>query len=536
MNREGAETYLRLLAEAQLRGWLAAAPRAPWAAGPGNSRAKMMAVGQALTAVGALDGDTVEEILADFALAVSVRQIHDQAIQAGQVSQGGQGAKGPGPGATAAGPTPAGAMRAAAMARWTAQSQAVRATPLIKASLLARAVPPGRAALPEPADPAHDRSGPDRFVPVGLTVPFRGEGFSGELHLISFAHTGSGARFIALWAIHTVSLQRQAGLEHPELIPFGQFTVTDNRGARYDLEFTAGGGPEWISQVSLSPTPPDDIRWLDVAAPLSPVTRISLVPENPGATVAKPRPDAEPRVSDVKLSPGEHLLTMLAERLLTLAPDFPRHLQGPRSALSPGPLQAMAAALGDITAALEAADVLPPASPLLAQLATLCASLGIDGHGITVPPARDLPEPWLSLLAHYQRRKPDPVPARDGCAAVAADLPEVDGIRLALLGLHTVEGNSSLHVLARGLTADGRPGPLGIDLDFPLSIWLRDSGGRWHAACPAGWHRPGPGNRECAIRLRLVPPLPRSTPWVEVLAGGRSAEVRARLPLRWGFP
>ncbi len=31
-------------------------------------------------------------------------------------------------------------------------------------------------------------------------------------------------------------------------------------------------------------------------------------------------------------------------------------------------------------------------------------------------------------------------------------------------------------------------------------------------------------------------PLPRSTAWVEVLAGGRSAEVRTKLPLRWGSP
>jgi hypothetical protein len=38
------------------------------------------------------------------------------------------------------------------------------------------------------------------------------------------------------------------------------------------------------------------------------------------------------------------------------------------------------------------------------------------------------------------------------------------------------------------------------------------------------------------VRLRLVPPLTRSTPWVEVLAGGRSAEVRSRLTLRWGDP
>ena len=48
----------------------------------------------------------------------------------------------------------------------------------------------------------------------------------------------------------------------------------------------------------------------------------------------------------------------------------------------------MTTGLGDIIAALEAVDVLPPLSPVPARLAALCASLGIGGHGIAVPPAR----------------------------------------------------------------------------------------------------------------------------------------------------
>ena len=74
MNREGAETFLRLAAEAELRGQLAPAPP-PWAGSLGAGRTKVMVVGRALTAVGALEGGTVESILADLDLAVSVRQI-----------------------------------------------------------------------------------------------------------------------------------------------------------------------------------------------------------------------------------------------------------------------------------------------------------------------------------------------------------------------------------------------------------------------------------------------------------------------------
>jgi hypothetical protein len=71
VDREGAETYLRLLAEAAMRGSLAPAPRAP-------NASTMMVVGHALTAVGALDPVTAEEILTDFRLAVTVRQLHSE--------------------------------------------------------------------------------------------------------------------------------------------------------------------------------------------------------------------------------------------------------------------------------------------------------------------------------------------------------------------------------------------------------------------------------------------------------------------------
>ena len=519
MNREGAETFLRLAAEAELRGQLASAPP-PWAGSLGAGRTKVMVVGRALTAVGALEGGIVESILADLDLAVSVRQI------SGPPSRGVAGAVPPGILSRVTG-------SATAVARQTAQIRFGPPGSLARAGRAARSQPAGITGSPEPTEPEPadedpDRGSADRFVPVGLTVPFHDEGISGDLYLMSFAHTGSGARFIAVWGLYTPTRQLRLGLRHPDLIPFELFTVADDRGARYDLDFTPGDGPEWTSEISLRPTPPDDVRWLDVAAPLSPAMRIDL---GQGRSPA----NGEPGVREAKLSRGEHLLIMLAEWLLTVAPEFSHDLRRGLAAPSPGMLQAMTAALGDIIAGLEAADVLSPLSPVPARLAALCASLRIGGHGIAAPPTDDLPERWLSLLAHYQRRKPDTALVRDGYAAVAAALPELDGIRLALLGLHNTEGTSYLHVLAQGMTAE-QAGPVGVDLDFPLSVWLRDSGGRWHAARPAGWHGAGPRNREYAVRLRLVPPLPQSTTWVEVLAGGRSAEVRTKLPLRWGLP
>ena len=463
---------------------------------------------------------TVEEIMADFHLAVSVRPSRDQAPQwSGR----------PGPGAAGTMPPSAAQAKTAqavAMAHWAAHSH--RHGPLAKAGRLAPVWPPVSGGSPDPParePPADDpdRGGADRFVPVGLTIPFRYRDIGGNLYLMSFAHTASGARFTAVWDVPTQALLYVMEMQRPGLVPFGPYTVTDDRGARYHLEWTPGGDPEWTGEIRLCPDPPDDIRWLDVAPPLGPVVRVDLRPASPAG--------AEPQVSDVMHSPGERLLVMLAERLLTAAPEIP--YDRPRPGMTPGPLEAMVSGLGDIIAALEAADALSPLSPVPARLAALCASLDIGGHGIAVPPAHDLPEPWLSLLAHYQRRKPDLAPMRDGYAAAVADLPELDGIRLALLGLQHTGGSSSLRVLARGRMPVTPARSLGVNLAFPLSVWLRDSGGRWHATNPAGLHGT---DREYTVRLQLVPPLTRSTEWVEVLAGGQSAEVRTALPLCWRYP
>ena len=243
--------------------------------------------------------------------------------------------------------------------------------------------------------------------------------------------------------------------------------------------------------------------------------RVGLYPVDPVGPVDPVDPVSPDgaRISTTGISSGEHLLVMIGERLLTAVPDQPRNPWRQATAVAPPALRHMAAGLGDIIGALEAADVLSPLSPVPARLATLCASLGIAEHGIMAPPARQLPEPWLSVLSHYQRRKPEPVPLLDGYAAMTAALPELDGIGLTLLGLHHSEGGSSLYALARGPLPEAFLGPFGIDPTFPLSVWLRDSGGRWHAARPAERRRSGSRDAEPTMRLQLVPPLTRATPW-----------------------
>ncbi len=469
MNRERAETFLRLLAEAELREW------APRARGAGGGPFVTMPVALpraawALTAVGAVDLETAEAILADTDLALDARRPPEPAEAAGR-------------GQVAAGP------RRFAGVRFT--SRPARGRPVAAA--------------------AAATGGPDRYVPVGRMILFHDETISGELDVMSYVHTASGARLIAAWQTRDPLGSRPRGLP-----PVEDFTVTDDRGNRYELRFAAKGRRESACDLSLRPDPPPDIRWLEVTAPGEQAVRVDLG-----------RPDGlpAPQVSDQDLSAGEQLLNRIADRLLTMIPEFPPQTR-------PGPLTNLAAGLGATIGALEAAEVLPACSPVPGQLAALCASLGVRGHGITAAPAPDLPEPWLSVLSHYRRRKPETAPAGDGFAAVAAALPEFDGIKLVLLGLHNCAGATWLNALARGRLPRHQPGPLRVEVAFPLSIWIRDDAGRWHVARPAGWHDDG---GEAALTLRLTPPLTRSPDLIEVRAAGLSAQARAAVPVHWGY-
>jgi hypothetical protein len=132
------------------------------------------------------------------------------------------------------------------------------------------------------------------------------------------------------------------------------------------------------------------------------------------------------------------------------------------------------------------------------------------------------------MLAHDYRRKTRATPARDGCAAMAVALPELDGIKLAILGLHNCEGRTVVHMHASGPRCHVSYDPAELYL-WP-TIWIRDNGGRWHTTRTRG--RSGI-NGEMALRLEVVPPLSRATTWIEVRAAGQSAEARATLPLRW---
>ena len=147
------------------------------------------------------------------------------------------------------------------------------------------------------------------------------------------------------------------------------------------------------------------------------------------------------------------------------------------------------------------------------------------------PPPAGLPEPWESMLTRH-RRQPYQAPAYGSWAAPVAGLPELDGTRVTILGLHRGEfGIMFLHTLVSGVTREDDWIHSRVVRPLPV-LWIHDDSGRWHTTGPYGIAHPVV-NGEAALWMRIWPPLDRGTIWIDVVATGQSAQARATLPLRW---
>ena len=481
MSREGAETYLRGLAEAELR----RAASQPWDSAPqANSTARVKRVAEVLTFVGALDDGIADQILDDFELALDARQTGQTASVRGWFSQR---AAGRGRLARRVSVPPAAAGRLAAAGSGTGTAA-------------------GRTHAP---------------VPLRQIVRVCDADVDGEVYLLSYARVASGPQFSVFARIRQLPGPWEPS--GPRL--FDPFTATDDQGTSYQVTIRDIGSPVLGWTLMLRPDPPHDPQWLDLATTAGgPAARI-ILPAAGGKTWP---PAADVTVSQTAPSPGERLLSTIAARLLAAVPPLPNDPWLYGTAPRPRALPSITDGLGDLIAALQHCGALPPLSPVPGQLAALCARLNLSGHGITTPPARDLPDPWLSVLTQYHHRETGAAPVRDGCAAAAVVLPELDGIQLTILGLHNCADSSILHMHATGPACHTAYGPNEL-YSWP-PIWICDSGRRWHVTRTSG--RSGMNN-EIALRLEIVPPLSRTTTSIQVQAIGQSTQAHARILLRW---
>jgi hypothetical protein len=470
---ERAETYLRLLAEAelrragdQLRGMDAAAGTDDWS-DPGmepfaiaeNAQWKVIRAGRILVAAGALDQDFLGRLATDLHAAINARS--------------------------------------RILLNWDRRRGMLHT---MFAPSSSQALPSGRAGRAI------------RVTPIGRALRVASDRAPSALHLMSLVRTGTEAAITVVMRMHWPLGGSSADLEitgaGPHHLPYDQLWAVDDQGTRYAVRFEGGKGgtATWRGIARLSPAPPRSARRLDLVGDGTRLIRLPL-----GPTAACGRQAALPATEPIAIPPGERLLMLEAERILASG-----DARGPAHGPDPGEIITVLTETGAI-----AAD-----SPVPGQLAALCQRLGAAGHGITVPPAEQIPAQWASVIA--QRDAPVPANGPEVFAPLADILPEVDGAQFALAGLSTAAGESHLHVVSCGMPQfadrfahDWQPG---------FSWWLRDGAGNWHVATAgepwASWDGPQ------AFGLRLTPPLAAVPDAAEVVVTGSATRVRATVPIR----
>jgi hypothetical protein len=465
-----AETYLRLLAETelrragdQLRGLDAAAGPGEWSdpgmspfAAAESAQWRVVRAGRILAAAGALDRDFLDRIAGELFSAITARS---------RIVLG-----------------------------WYRRRAVLHA---VFASHCGRALPSGRVRWAV------------RVTPIGRALRVASGRAPSALHFMSLVRTGDGAVITVVMRMYWQPDRPGTDLEiteaGPHHLPYAQLGAVDDQGARYAVRFEGGSGrtASWRGVARLSPVPPPGIGRLDL---IGDGTRLIRLPLGPSPARGRQATITEP----VAIPPGERLLIVEAERILASG-DARGPVQGPDP--------------GEIITVLTEAGAIAADSPVPGQLAALCQRLGAAGHGITVPAAEQIPVPWASILA--QRAAPVPAEVPEVFTPLAAVLPEVDGAQFALAGLSTAAGESHLHVASSVMPQV--TGRFEHDWTPGLSWWLRDGAGNWHLATTDEQTTAGDGTN--TFRLRLTPPLAAVSGTVEVVITGPATRIRATIPI-----
>jgi hypothetical protein len=350
---------------------------------------------------------------------------------------------------------------------------------------------------------------PMQVTPIGRTLRVADERAPSELHLMTLVRTEGSAAVTAAMRMNWPPDGSSADLEitggGPQHLPYNQLWAVDNHGTRYRLQLAGEGGTAtWQGTAELSPAPPPGARWLDLIADgTRRLIRLDLARPKATAPAVRFAIDRNPEAA-----PGERVLAGQAERILGSTEDTGGARADPH--------------LGEIITVLAGAGAIAPGSPTPGHLAALCQRLGARGHGITATAAADIPVPWASVLAGL-----GPGPAGSGpewYAPFGVILADLDGTRFALGGLTSAAGTSHLHVVATGV-----PLPSG-GWDPGFSWWVRDDNGNWHVGTQSYPHARDSG--EIAFRVRLTPPLGARPDTVEVVVTGAASRVSALVPVR----
>jgi hypothetical protein len=344
-----------------------------------------------------------------------------------------------------------------------------------------------------PARPAGSPpGGPFGVVSIGARTAIELSGGQAEITLL-------GLLIGPDRAVLTIAARQPANADYDAAEFLMPARGVDNQGGSYRAGFSGGGSDEeWIGQLTLHPALRPGLRWLDMTfRPGTAPIRIKLDQARPPEAVAiEPLPQAG--------IAGRYIDTV-AERLFA---SEPRHRPD----------------LGEDVATFLGAGVITPDSPAIARLVTLSRRLDASvPPSLADVPDTELPEKWENVLASGTVQD-----GPTGIVGATAVLPELDGTRWAIAGLRSKPRSAELHVLGWGRQRHNRHYHAWMPGNF--SWWVRDSAGRWHASSMSSgsW-----GDDHADLTLELRPALHPEATSIDVIVTGTSGRVLVTLPLEW---
>jgi hypothetical protein len=345
-------------------------------------------------------------------------------------------------------------------------------------------------------------AGPLRAIPVGATADWEVDGQVARAYLGSLILGPSTASLAVMAKFSPAAGQHSGHRMPPAMLALETCTATDDRGANYQAHFSGGGGDErWDGRLSLSPAPPVGLRWLEFTLPGAEPVRVDMAaapPARPVTSTSLPAATAADRYLDA----------LTANLLLAGSITEPEARRQPR--------------LVEMPSGLLAAGVIAAGSPALGRLSAAAALVGLD---LPAPLAQirpaELPAEWLGMLA---RRDSHDGPT--GVVAVGAALPEVDGACCVIAELHSEPEEAIVQVHARGW-----PSRHFSTLPAAPFRWAaRDDVGGWYMIGDRG---SSSSDDEADLELMLRPAINPRARTLEIILTGRTGEVSVTFPLDW---
>lgn len=301
------------------------------------------------------------------------------------------------------------------------------------------------------------------------------------------------------------SLEHDHRHRDPMFDALNDIRAVDDRGGTYHADFSGGGGGgNWDGRLELRPTPPAGLRWLDMTVPGAPVVRIPM---------DTPAPDLRVTTEAVTTTAADRFLdAQTAAHLMLAASDAAELLTSAETSTLVG-----------MAADLLAAGVVSTSSESLRRLAGAAVHLGVQVPGslAAIKPA-SVPADWLSMRARADRED-----GPTGSLAVAAVLPEVDGAQCVIGEIVSERVSATMQIHARGWPEPRHHGRMRAE---PFEWTARDDRGGWYVLGNSGWSY---SDGEADLELRFTPALDPEARSLDIILTGPTTQVTVTVPLDW---